>query len=720
MPGTTNRVYQFGPFRLDPLERLLIRDGSPIQLTPKLFDTLLLLVENSGHLLSKDELMKKLWPDSFVEEVNLSQNVSRLRKILEQTPSQTFIATIPGQGYRFVADVQEISDGRDRNDALIIQSHTRESIVVEEEEDDDEKADSLTFVPAVQGRRSFWRASWLIPVAIAAAALAWLAQPPKPPRLLAAVQITNDGRSKWQGYEGPVLLTDGSRIYVVEDAEKGRTLAQVSVSGGETVPIAAPLPDPQIVDFDRRSSEMLMLAWSGGADLNAPLWAYSVLTGSYRRLGDLTVSDATWAADGSILFTRGQELWSAKPDGSEEQLLARLPGLPGAPRESPDRRVIRFTMVDRVTQTTSLWEVSRDGENPHALLPGWNTPPRECCGSWTPDGRYYVFQSLRDGKWGIWALREHGNFVRKFRGPFRLTTGPIDYVAPATSLDGKQLFTVGLQPRNELLCFDRAKNRFVPFLTELRAASLSFSRDGKWVAYISDLDGQLWRAKADGTNRQQLTFPPAIAAQPSWSPDGKRIAFIRGLKGKNWKVYVISVDGGPATELLSESVNEFDPTWSPDGTKLAFGRPVWGTESAGSQPAIFTVELEAKEVSKIPGSDGLFSPRWSNAGQLAALSSDSKRLLLYDAAKRTWSDLLSDGVAFPMWSHDDKYIYFQRAGSICRIGVHSGKVERIASLENIRLGGIWGYGSELTPDDTPLLVRDAGSEEVYAFETELP
>ena len=94
----TERIYEFGQFRLDARERLLVRDGIALPLTPKLFDTLLLLVENSGHLLLKDELMKSLWPDSFVEEVNLSQNVSRLRKILGETPSQQYIATIAGQG----------------------------------------------------------------------------------------------------------------------------------------------------------------------------------------------------------------------------------------------------------------------------------------------------------------------------------------------------------------------------------------------------------------------------------------------------------------------------------------------------------------------------------------------------------------------------------------------------------------------------------------------
>src|SRR5215471_11592099 len=101
MGRTIKRVYEFGIFRLDAKERLLWRNGTALPLTPKLFDTLLLLVENSGHLLLKDELMKSLWPDSFVEEVNLSQNIFRLRKVLGETPGRQYVSTITGQGYRF-------------------------------------------------------------------------------------------------------------------------------------------------------------------------------------------------------------------------------------------------------------------------------------------------------------------------------------------------------------------------------------------------------------------------------------------------------------------------------------------------------------------------------------------------------------------------------------------------------------------------------------------
>jgi len=102
----TLELYEFGPFRLDPAERKLLRDNEIVALTPKAFDTLLLLVRNSGHLLGKDELIKMLWPDSFVEEGNLSNNIFLLRKALGEDPP--YIETVPKRGYRFVGAVRQL------------------------------------------------------------------------------------------------------------------------------------------------------------------------------------------------------------------------------------------------------------------------------------------------------------------------------------------------------------------------------------------------------------------------------------------------------------------------------------------------------------------------------------------------------------------------------------------------------------------------------------
>ncbi len=108
MSQTVRHLYEFGPFRLDATERLLLRDEQHVPLTPKAFETLLVLVEHGGHVIDKDELMKKVWPNTFVEEVNLAKNVSSLRKILGHEHSENYIETIPKRGYRFVAGVREV------------------------------------------------------------------------------------------------------------------------------------------------------------------------------------------------------------------------------------------------------------------------------------------------------------------------------------------------------------------------------------------------------------------------------------------------------------------------------------------------------------------------------------------------------------------------------------------------------------------------------------
>ena len=111
MTPSAERCYQFGPFLVDPLRRVLLRDGESVSITSKVFDTLLLLIENHGKLLTKDELLKRLWPDRIVEEASLVQNIAVLRKALQESPGEhQYIVTVPGRGYRFVAPVRAPDD----------------------------------------------------------------------------------------------------------------------------------------------------------------------------------------------------------------------------------------------------------------------------------------------------------------------------------------------------------------------------------------------------------------------------------------------------------------------------------------------------------------------------------------------------------------------------------------------------------------------------------
>src|SRR5213595_3123759 len=144
----------------------------------------------------------------------------------------------------------------------------------------------------------------------------------------------------------------------------------------------------------------------------------SVLGGAGRRLGDVVGHDGSWSADGqSMVYANGRDLFVAQARGSGSRKLVSLPGAAFWPRWSPDGRVLRFTVLDASTNSTALWEVSADGSQLHALLPGWHDPPAECCGNWTLDGRYFVFQATFEDRTQIFAIAERGGLLHRGREP---------------------------------------------------------------------------------------------------------------------------------------------------------------------------------------------------------------------------------------------------------------------------------------------------------------
>ena len=136
----------------------------------------------------------------------------------------------------------------------------------------------------------------------------------------------------------------------------------------------------------------------------------------------------------------------------------------------------------------------------------------------------------------------------------------------------------------------------------------------------------------DGSERLQLTYSPMTAMLPRWSPDGTEIVYSVAQPGKPWKLFLISAQGERNEKLLPEEMNELDATWSPDGTQIGFGRV------GGSDSAIYMLNLKARQMSTLPNSNGLFSPRWSPDGQhLVAISADSSKLFLFDFKTQKWS-----------------------------------------------------------------------------------
>jgi eukaryotic-like serine/threonine-protein kinase len=570
--------------------------------------------------------------------------------------------------------------------------------------------------------RSFW-SRWAVlfaaVVIVAGVLVVWLRWPVSSARVLGLTQVTNDGSSK-----SAPAFTDGSRLYYMT-VFQGNVLYQVFVTGGGAVPISEPFPGlyAELEGISPSGSELLVVGSEGGSTGEGPLWVVPTLTGSRHRLGSIVCSGASWSPDGqTIVFAKGSTLNLARSDGSGAHTILTVNGTPSWIRWSPDAKKLRFTVADRKTGSQSLWEVGADGTDPHPLLPGWNNPPSECCGSWTPDARYFVFQSAQRDRSDVWAIREKGMLLGKpNQAPVHLTVGPMDFLGPVPSKDGKKLFVIGRQRRGELARYDLKSQQFVPFMSGISADGPSFSKDGQWVAYTSIPEENLWKSKADGSERLQLTFPPFTAYEPRWSPDGKRIAFQGIVPGQPWKMYLISSDGGEAEEVMT---GIGDPGWSPDGNALIFHSGMADFTST-SPRAIQLLDLKTRQISTFPGSEGLYSPRWSPDGRhIAALRVGSETLQILDVRTKRWTELAKIGVGFPMWSWDSKYIYFDSLESIpnlyrVRIADHS--LEKVASLEGIRLAPTLGGNlTGLAPDDSPLVVRNTGNQEIYALDLELP
>ena len=527
--------------------------------------------------------------------------------------------------------------------------------------------------------------------------------------------ITNDGRPKVLPGSFYPIVTDGERLYFTEMAAGGFDLAQVSTAGGETVSTSTPFMFPQVADISPNRSELLLLGFAGSEE-EAPMWIIPTLAEAPRRAGDLKAHAATWSPDGEIVYANGFDLYRAKTDGSASRKFVALPGRAYWLRFSPDGRVLRLTVLDPTTKSTSLWEVSGDGRNLHALLPGWNEPAAECCGNWSPDGKYYAFQSSREGRADIWVLGERSSFSFSPSGTLdQVTHGPLAFLAPLFSLDGKTLFVVGEQRRGELVRYNTKTHQFLPYLSGISADRLDFSRDGGWIAYVSYPDETLWRCRVDGTQKQQLTFPPVTVDSPEWSPDGKQIAFSASKASEIQKIYVISAGGGSPVEILPGEESQTYPSWSPDGASLVFN----GRQPGTAKSAIFLFNMKTGAVTMLPASDGLLDPRWSPDGSyIAAMTMDSQNLLLFNVQTKIWDRLAKIGIGYMSWSKDSKYLYFDTFGtapSVVRIGLRDRAIEKVVDLGALRrTWGRYGPWLGLGPDDAPLASRDAGIQEIYA------
>lgn len=568
------------------------------------------------------------------------------------------------------------------------------------------------------------RRQWMVIGAVAAllviaiAAYVWMRPVPEP-QVANYVPLTHDGVQK------SLVGTDGSRIFLTMGESGGEDTAAIPVEGGEAARMTMPAADMVPVDLAPDGSSFLVVDGTG-YPATGPLWSLPVLGGSARRLGDATGHAGAWSADGKQLaYAKGTDVFFAKADGSDARKIATTKNIVSGLAISPDDAEVRVETEEISQSGTSLvagertiWNVSTRGSDPKPMVADWPSTTDECCGKWTVDGKYFVFQS--GGQ--IWALPNRSGWFPGKTKPVRLTASPMQLQSPLPSRDGKKLFVVGMTFRGELTSFELKTGKPSLFLGGLSADWTEISRDGKQAVYVSYPQGDLWKSNVDGTGRVQLTFGTVKPVLPRWSPDGQTILFFDFPSGPAHpgKIYEISAGGGsPRVLLPNDTQNEQDPTWSADGKRVAYAGDA-NDANAISGPSIRILTADTGQAVPVPGSEKMFSPRWSPDGRyLAAMTSDSSRLMLFDFETQKWKQMGSGTLSWINWSKDSQYIYLKDLtgkGAVERIRVADGKVDQLVDLKNFVFTGLGGGSVSIGPDDSVLLLRDRGTQDVYALD----
>ena len=702
--------FEFDSFRFEEGSRILTQDGRPVALAPKAADLLFVFLEEPDNLFTKDQLKRKVWPGlEFVEDNTLFFQVSCLREALgEKATGRKYIENLTRRGYRFVAPVQKHCTTNGKVQATGISPDV---------------APEQTSVPGFSLARWLGKHRWVaisvagIAVAVSLAVVITRAIAP-PPHILVSryTRLTHDGFPKLDR----TLFSDGVRVYFQQIVPRGYVIGNVSATGGDTGEIALPKGFDDVYDLSPRTSEVLVSPDIEGAE--RPLWAVSLISGAARRVGNLFVMDAKWSPDGKqIAVAVHQELQVANADGSQKRKIVAMSGLVSAPEWSPNQRTIRFTEISLDNTWRTIWEVNADGTNLHRVLPGWNDPPQECCGVWTGDGDFFIFQSDRGGRRDLWAIPEKSGFLRGgSQPPIRLTSGNEAFSSPTPAEKGGQIFAIGREMHGELVRYDSKLKVLVPFLGGISATWISFSRSGRFVAYISYPDSTIWRANRDGSEKTQLTFAPFEANGLEWSPDDQWLAF-RGKTGDSpWKIYLMPSSGGKPEALIPGETEQAIPTWSPDGTRIAFGDvPRVHGKSTGKE-TIHILDLRNRAITDLPGSRGLWTARWSPDGKyLSATEIEGGRLRLYDFKTQSWRSTQATKISNPTWSADSKYLYYdqeQNLRSLNRVSAIDGHVDELVNLAGYQILSWWWSG--VAPDNSPLILRNLGSSEVYSLTLE--
>ncbi len=618
MTEQIGRFYEFGPFRMDAVKRLLLRDGEPVFLTPKVFDTLLALVENSGRILEKDELMQKVWPDVIVEEGNLAHNISALRKALgESHDEHRYLVTIPGRGYRFVASVREVSD---QGAELIVQERTRSRITVEEEEvsgrDEagpafEERAlarnsnsgrgmraaesASASVVPATEPLPEYpvsktkpYKRGTVVALAIFAVTVAGIAFALY--KLIVHDRYETKLAGPFQKMQIKRLTTAGKSVTAAISPD-GKFVAHVMKDAGQQslwVRQVATASHVQIVPpaaieywgltFSNDGNYVYYVAWEWNKT-GAALHQIPTLGGaSPRMLISGIGSPISFSPDGEwfvYVFNSSilgeSRLMVAKVDGTEQHKLAtrKHPEIfamhPVGPAWSPDGKIIVCAAGNfaKYSRHVNLLTVKiQDGTEKILTSQSWLNVGRI---AWLKDGSGLIMTARDQMSSGrqLWRIAYPRGEAQ------RITNDVNDYSSVSLTADSKilgavrseQISGLWIAPNGDA---SRAKQVTSEVANYEGVEGMCWTPDGK-IVYRSNASGnwEIWIMEPDGTCQKRLTFDSGTDLHPSVSPDGRYIVFASDRTG-SLNIWRMDIDGGNLKRLTSGS-SDARPQCSPDG-----------------------------------------------------------------------------------------------------------------------------------------------------------
>ena len=550
----------------------------------------------------------------------------------------------------------------------------------------------------------------------------------RPPRVLRSVQLTHFGLADGR------VATDGKKIYFDQRLAGRYGIVQIPVEGGDPVEIPTPFRYARILDGSPNGSELLIEGWEQ-RDGPRAIWRLPLHGGSPRQVVEFDAPSAQWSHDGNkIALDHDGALWVVNADGSGlHRLGVQGDGIDGW---SPDGSLIRFTRMNAAIGGISLWEVRSNGTQLRPFLPEMHNPGArwgegQGPGVWTPDGKYFLFRENFEPRTTLWAIHEQTRFwpLRRPR-PVEIYAAGFDIFAwapPAVSRDGKQLFVLSESWTNDSVRYDRTLRRFVPVVAGVSAHSLGYSPDGKWFAYTKLPENCLWRARPDGSERRQLTFPPVQAfSSGAWLPDSKRLAFrILPPDGKPGKICIASVDGVKPEVLFGDEPTAEDvPTFSPDGHTMGFIRTWLDAQGRTTAARTCLLDLGTGKVS-ISGTDEISPPYWSPDGRWMAAKTSSS-IVLFDSPSHQWRPFVKGvSVDAVRWSPNSKFIYYQdhskSEGPLCRVAVRGGKIAPVAVWKQLLHSDMTRNSfAGLTPDGQPAATVVRRNADIYALDLELP